>query len=638
MMIESSNAYINMQVLGLFMQSSEEESDTPIPVRNSNDVIDLSTVALIGRLELPNDMFCDIVICWNADFHRVSVDVLHVIPGSMRMTDQIYREIDAVQQNIPTATSDLTNDSSFITLAEVPPISAADKAEIISEVEASIEPPTMDAATEQRIIEQVTADLNIPDSTSDLTNDSGFITQNDIPSIPDSTSDLINDSGFITQNDIPAIPTKTSDLTNDSGFITADTNQTLQVARTTPTRSTTLGTTDSVGFGENGTYIYGYGVRFSATNSNDTTNALGLKGYSLTTSSRKLMLTSNDGSAVKLGNVATPVDNNDAANKAYVDTQISAISVPDSTSDLTNDSGFITSADVPTTVAELSDATSYATKTYVDDAIAAIPSGGGSGSGNIPTYNRQDSNVGGYLLYSGTSADNAADSLYKSRDLSVGNNSSSTTLYVGNATDGSQSQRGIIALQGNTTNSQNYYNSLVSAGLTANVTNTLPSGSGTLLNTSNISVTQAQDSGVEIGTIAIDQTSTKLYAPAALSNYTNDVGYVTASEVPSVGIMAIPVSYNETSETYETTFTTADIQRLDFPIISFENKYFYLDDINTTNGAMVFYNLRALMKRAQGSNNPFIYGFVLTAGEDATTGEQTESIEPLVYTPSGITT
>lgn len=39
-------------------------------------------------------------------------------------------------------------------------------------------------------------------------------------SIPTNTSDLTNDSGFITLEDIPAIPTKTSELDNDSGFIT----------------------------------------------------------------------------------------------------------------------------------------------------------------------------------------------------------------------------------------------------------------------------------------------------------------------------------------------------------------------------------------------------------------------------------
>lgn len=38
--------------------------------------------------------------------------------------------------------------------------------------------------------------------------------------VPTKTSELTNDSGFITASDIPTIPTKTSDLTNDSGFIT----------------------------------------------------------------------------------------------------------------------------------------------------------------------------------------------------------------------------------------------------------------------------------------------------------------------------------------------------------------------------------------------------------------------------------
>ena len=39
--------------------------------------------------------------------------------------------------------------------------------------------------------------------------------------IPTKTSDLENDSGYITSADIPPIPTKTSDLENDSGFLTS---------------------------------------------------------------------------------------------------------------------------------------------------------------------------------------------------------------------------------------------------------------------------------------------------------------------------------------------------------------------------------------------------------------------------------
>lgn len=40
--------------------------------------------------------------------------------------------------------------------------------------------------------------------------------------IPTDVSELTNDAGYITSEDIPPIPEKTSDLTNDSGFITHD--------------------------------------------------------------------------------------------------------------------------------------------------------------------------------------------------------------------------------------------------------------------------------------------------------------------------------------------------------------------------------------------------------------------------------
>ena len=96
--------------------------------------------------------------------------------------------------------------------------------------------------------------INIPTATSDLTNDSGFITSS---SLPTKVSDLTNDAGYITSytetdpvfsasaaagitstnitnwnnksdfsgdyddlSNKPTIPSKTSDLTNDSGYIT----------------------------------------------------------------------------------------------------------------------------------------------------------------------------------------------------------------------------------------------------------------------------------------------------------------------------------------------------------------------------------------------------------------------------------
>ena len=62
--------------------------------------------------------------------------------------------------------------------------------------------------------------INIPTATSELTNDSGFITNADIP-VTDVTvggTSVVDSNGVAV---VPAIPDSTSDLVNDSGFITA---------------------------------------------------------------------------------------------------------------------------------------------------------------------------------------------------------------------------------------------------------------------------------------------------------------------------------------------------------------------------------------------------------------------------------
>ena len=68
--------------------------------------------------------------------------------------------------------------------------------------------------------------LVIPTKTSNLTNDSGFITASDIPAppvVPTKVSQLQNDTKFITLDQVPVVkvPAKTSELTNDKAFITA---------------------------------------------------------------------------------------------------------------------------------------------------------------------------------------------------------------------------------------------------------------------------------------------------------------------------------------------------------------------------------------------------------------------------------
>jgi len=154
---------------------------------------------------------------------------------------------------VPTKTSDLTNDSGFITSSDIPAQVQSDWNESDSNDPAYIKnKPSIPAA-------QVNSDWNassgvaeilnkpsIPSKTSDLQNDSGFITSSGVPgaqeqadwnesnasdpayiknkpSIPAAqvNSDWNASSGVAEILNKPSIPSKTSDLQNDNGFITS---------------------------------------------------------------------------------------------------------------------------------------------------------------------------------------------------------------------------------------------------------------------------------------------------------------------------------------------------------------------------------------------------------------------------------
>ncbi len=83
---------------------------------------------------------------------------------------------------------------------------------------------TANAATD------VTANVPVPTKTSDITNDSGFITSADLPSVGNGTITIQKNSTDVdsfTANQSSnktiniTVPTKTSDITNDSGFLTS---------------------------------------------------------------------------------------------------------------------------------------------------------------------------------------------------------------------------------------------------------------------------------------------------------------------------------------------------------------------------------------------------------------------------------
>lgn len=128
---------------------------------------------------------------------------------------------------IPTKTSELTNDSSFVSS------------------------PNLSAVAMSGSYSDLSNKPTIPTKTSDLTNDSNFVSSSNLapiattgsyddlsnkPTIPSKTSQLTNDSNFVSSGNLamvaisgsytdlsntPTIPTKTSDLTNDSDFVSS---------------------------------------------------------------------------------------------------------------------------------------------------------------------------------------------------------------------------------------------------------------------------------------------------------------------------------------------------------------------------------------------------------------------------------
>ena len=165
-------------------------------------------------------------------------------------------EVNSVEQPIidktvniavPTKTSDLSNDSGYITNEALN--SYATKAELPTKVS--------QLENDSKFINESALDgyakkTEIPTKTSELTNDNGYITNVALEpyaktvDIPTKTSQLENDSHYITANEAPVtsvnsktgvvqlnasdvgalpdttvIPTKTSQLDNDSGFITS---------------------------------------------------------------------------------------------------------------------------------------------------------------------------------------------------------------------------------------------------------------------------------------------------------------------------------------------------------------------------------------------------------------------------------
>ena len=282
----------------------------------------------------------------------------------------------------------------------------------------------------------------LPTKTSDLTNDSGFITSADVPT---NVSELTNDSGYITsaalspysttqqmntaisnavanKADRSEIPTKVSDLTNDSGFVNSTQVNTALAAYTYPSQDlytqsdidTMLAQISSLkievvnALPQTGSAdtIYLLKVRqqgndiyqeyFWVNNAWELIGGIDLTDYYTKTEVNTLLTAKADVSAIPTKTSDLTNDSNFAVDANYVHTdnnyttaeknKLAGIaagaevnvqsnwtqtnssaddfiknkpSIPTKTSDLTNDSGFITTAAIPTNVSAFTNDAGY---------------------------------------------------------------------------------------------------------------------------------------------------------------------------------------------------------------------------------------------------------------------------------------
>ena len=282
----------------------------------------------------------------------------------------------------------------------------------------------------------------LPTKTSDLTNDSGFITSADVPT---KVSELTNDSGYITsaalspysttqqmnnaistavadKADRSEIPTKVSELTNDSGFVNSTQVNTALAAYTYPSQdlytqsdidtmlsqisSLKIEVVDALPSTGNADTIYLLKVRqqgndmyqeyFWVNNAWELIGGIDLTDYYTKTEVNTLLTAKADVSAIptktsdltndshfavdanyvhtdnnyttaeknKLAGIAAGAEVNVQSNWAQTNSSADDFiknkpSIPAKTSDLTNDSGFITTSAIPTKVSAFTNDAGY---------------------------------------------------------------------------------------------------------------------------------------------------------------------------------------------------------------------------------------------------------------------------------------
>lgn len=185
-----------------------------VPMTVANDEVELSMSASVNNVQFTLDAGTGIVAI--ADYERLNHKPQ--INGVELVGNKTAEDLGlATPADIPTKTSELENDSGFITDAGVTSFNGQTGAVTYSAPVSSVNGQTGDVT------------ISVPTKTSELQNDSGFITGGDVvTSFNGQTGDITYSAPVTSVNGqtgavsltIPTVPTDVSAFNNDVGYIT----------------------------------------------------------------------------------------------------------------------------------------------------------------------------------------------------------------------------------------------------------------------------------------------------------------------------------------------------------------------------------------------------------------------------------
>ena len=284
----------------------------------------------------------------------------------------------ALVSQLPTKTSDLNNDSGYITIESIPKDVSAfinDAGYLTSFTETD---PTVPAWAKASHKPSYTASevgalpdtTFIPTDTSELTNGAGFITASSLPIVNNGTltiqknSTTINSFTANSSSDVTvniSVPTDTGDLTNNAGYLT----------------SSSLKTINNISLvGEGNIEIGGGGDSLiDSISVNGVTQPIEDKNVDISVPIKTSELDNDSGfitasSLPTVNNGTLTIQKNSTTIDTFTANSSSNvtidISVPTDTNDLTNGAGFITLSDIPTyTLDDISDGINRKLSNYV---------------------------------------------------------------------------------------------------------------------------------------------------------------------------------------------------------------------------------------------------------------------------------